>query len=62
MVVPMISSIVGLWLARLPAAYMITHYFGPHYMFYSYPIGWLFGLSISGLYFMTGRWKNKALI
>lgn len=62
MIVPMISSFIGLWIARLPAAYLITHFWGPTYMFYSYPIGWSFGLIITVSYYLTGRWKNKALI
>lgn len=62
MVVPMISSIVSLWLARVPAAYIIAHYFGGNAMFYSYAIAWTFGIIISGGYYYTGRWKNKSII
>ncbi len=29
MMVPMISSLAALWLARVPAAYLLAHFFGP---------------------------------
>lgn len=62
MIVPMISSIVSLWLARVPAAYLIAHFWGGDAMFYSYAVGWAFGIAISGAYYLTGRWKNKSII
>lgn len=61
MVVPLISSMIGLWLARVPAAYLLAHFFGSGYIYYSYAIGWVFGVLISGLYYRTGRWSNKGL-
>lgn len=62
MVVPLISSVIGLWLARVPAAYLLAHYFGSGYIYYSYAIGWVFAVAISCLYYRTGRWKNKGIV
>lgn len=59
--VPMISSLVGLWAARIPAAYLFAHFFGRDSMHFSYAAGWAIGLSISLSYFLTGKWKNKAI-
>lgn len=60
-IIPMISSFVGLWLARIPAAYVIAHFWGKDFIFFSYPVGWVFGILIAGIYYYTGRWKNKGL-
>lgn len=62
MVVPMVSSIVALWLARIPAAYLIANWFGKDYIFYSYAIGWALGILISAIYYYTGRWKRKSIV
>lgn len=62
MIVPMISSFIGLWLARIPAAYLLAAWFGRDAIFYSYGVGWFFGVLISAIYYYTGRWKNKSLI
>ena len=62
MIVPMISSFIALWLARIPAAYIIADIWGQDWMFFSYAVGWLIGLIISGVYYATGRWKNKSIV
>lgn len=59
-VIPMIGSIVSLWLGRLPAAYYIAYNFGKEYMFVSYAVGWLFWLIITGPYYLSGKWKSKS--
>ena len=62
MIVPMISSFISLWFARIPVAYIIAHIWGKDWIFLSYAVGWLIGLMISGLYYATGRWKNKGIV
>ena len=62
MVVPMISSFLALWLARLPSAYLLAHFFGKETIFYSYGIGWFIGGVISAVYYYSGRWKSKSVI
>ena len=61
-VIPMISSLVSLWAARIPVAYYLADHFGRDSLFYCYVIGWLAGILISGVYYMTGRWKNKSVV
>lgn len=61
MAIPMVSSLVSLWLARVPLSYLFADLFGRDEMFYSYLVGWILGLAISGMYYFTGRWKQKAL-
>lgn len=62
MVVPMISSFVGLWLARIPAAYLLAHFLGRDYIFLSYTVGWIFGILIAAIYYYSGKWKNKSVV
>lgn len=62
MVIPMISTFVSLWFARVPFAYLIAHYWGKEYIYYSYAIGWFFGLLITYTYYKIGRWKTKSIV
>lgn len=57
--IPLISAVISLWLARLPLAYLLAGT-GRDNLFYSWPLGWLVGLVIVVAYYMTGRWKNKS--
>lgn len=58
-VVPMVSSIVALWGARVPAAYVLAHFFGKENLYWAYPIGWTVGIVISGIVYLRGKWKLK---
>ena len=58
-VVPMVSSIVALWGARVPAAYVLAHFFGKENLYWAYPIGWTVGIVISGTVYLRGKWKLK---
>lgn len=59
--VPMITSICGILLFRLPLIYIITDCFGPHYMYISYIGGWFAGFMITGVYYLSGRWTRHSL-
>lgn len=59
---PMISSLVSLWLARIPVAYILSKKIGSDGIWWSIPIGWCIGLIFVLLYYRTGRWKKKAII
>lgn len=58
--VPLLSTFVSMWLIRIPAAYLLVDLVGPHAVYYSYVIGWSFGLVISLLYYHFGNWQKKA--
>jgi len=60
-VVPMLSAIISLWLARVPAAYLLSA-LGQNEIFWCFAIGWVPGIIISGGYFLSGKWKNKSII
>lgn len=59
-IIPMIGSLVSIWVGRIPAAYYIAANFGKEYLFYSYGVGWLLWLLISGPYYLSGKWKAKS--
>ena len=56
--VPTVASLVSLWLARVPSAYLLTSRFGPENMHWCYAIGWAAGLCILIPYYCSGRWKR----
>ncbi len=62
MIVPVISTMVSLWAARVPSAYLLAHFFGRDNMFFSYVIGWVLGAIIAIAYYLSGRWKNKSIV
>lgn len=62
MIVPMISSTISLWLARVPIAYWLASVWGRDSIYYSYAIGWALGLVMAYAYYKTGKWKSKRII
>lgn len=60
--VPLASSLVSLWLARVPVAYALAHFFGGPALNLCFPIGWAVGLAISLPYYLSGRWKRHRLV
>lgn len=58
---PTLSSLVMFWVVRLPVAYLMFDLFGRDYIYSAYPISWTAGAIISGIYFLTGRWKRHYL-
>ncbi len=61
MMIPLISSILSLWLARVPAAYFLAANFGAPNMHYCFAIGWVLGLAITVPYYFLGKWKHRGL-
>ncbi len=62
MIVPLVSSIIGLWVARIPAAYLLAHFFGQEYIYFSYAVGWVFGFILPFVAYRRGKWKNKSVV
>ncbi|WMJ22179.1 MATE family efflux transporter [Paludicola sp. MB14-C6] len=61
-IIPMISSVVSLWALRIPTAYLLAHFLGSDYIYFSYVIGWAAGIIVSLIYYKTGKWKKKSII
>lgn len=57
-VVPMAIIMFSQVIFRVPAVYLLAHFFGPDYMYYAFGAGWTLGAVIAILYFSSGRWKR----
>ena len=58
----MISSMISLWIARIPASYLLSSFYGVNGIWMGIPIGWCVGLIVTGIYYKKGYWKNKAVV
>ena len=58
---PMVTTVTSMIVLRVPAVYLLAHFFGPEYMFYGYGIGWAVALPITLAYYASGRWKRDGL-
>jgi len=61
-VVPMITTILSLWVIRIPSAYLLSRSFGPAGIWWAIPIGWIMGLAMAYGYYLTGWWKRKVVV
>ncbi len=57
--VPFIASFSSFMLTRLPAAYILEHFFGWDQIGWCYGIGWVFGLSVAVPVWFAGKWKRR---
>ncbi|CEK34087.1 drug/sodium antiporter [[Clostridium] sordellii] len=58
----MISSMISLWIARIPASYLLSSFYGVNGIWMGIPIGWCVGLIVTGIYYKNGYWKNKSVV
>lgn len=59
--VPMIITFVALWLVRVPLCYYLSQEMGAVGIWWGIPIAWIVGMTLSYLYYLTGRWKTKSV-
>ncbi len=59
---PMFTTLLSLWLIRLPAAVFLSKHFGADGIWWSLPIGWAVGMIGSLIYFWTGHWKKMSVV
>jgi Na+-driven multidrug efflux pump len=60
--IPMFISLLSLWLIRIPFAWFMSGKIGVTGIWWAIPAGWFVGLSLSYIYYKTGRWKRKAVV
>jgi len=62
--IPMFITLFSLWVIRIPVAHFLSISPGTGItgVWWSVPIGWLTGLILSYLYYLSGRWKTKTVI
>ncbi|MCC8089709.1 MAG: MATE family efflux transporter [Rikenellaceae bacterium] len=61
-IIPMLITLLSLWLVRLPSAMVLSNFFGYEGLWWSYPTGWFVGLICALAYYFSGKWKNKGII
>lgn len=59
---PMFITLLTLWVIRVPLSEYLSRIYGEEGIWYALPITWAFGMTVSTIYFFTGRWKRKAVI
>ena len=60
--IPMFIRLFALWIIRIPAAWILAKYFGELGIWWSIPIAWFIGMSLSYLYYLKGNWRKKVVV
>lgn len=60
--IPMFITLFALWVIRIPAAWILSRYFGVDGIWWSIPVAWFIGMSLSYLYYLRGNWKTKVVV
>lgn len=61
-IVPMFITLFALWAIRIPAAWIMSRYFGVNGIWWSIPVAWFIGMTLSYLYYLKGNWKSKVVV
>ena len=59
--VPMLATLIGLWVVRVPAATLLSRRLGTDGIWLATPIGWAAGTILLAGWYAGGLWKRKAL-
>lgn len=59
---PMITSLVCLWLIRIPLAYFLSDWLGRSGIWWAIGISITIGLVVTFIYYKTGIWKRRCII
>jgi len=60
--IPMFITLFALWVIRIPAAWIMSRYFGVDGIWWSIPVAWFIGMTLSYLYYLKGNWKKKVVV
>ncbi|HCM27466.1 MAG: MATE family efflux transporter [Treponema sp. GWB1_62_6] len=60
-IVPLVSTLVAMWLVRIPCAVIFSSVWGLAGIWWSMPTGWILGMAIAVSYYRSGRWTRKSL-
>lgn len=58
----MLSSLISLWVARIPASYLLSQFLGTDGIWLGIPIGWAVGWIVIFIYYRRGTWENKGVV
>jgi len=59
MIIPMIITLISLWVVRIPFAWYFSDAMAEKAVWWSAPVGWITGVTLSTIYYYNGRWKRK---
>lgn len=60
--IPMFFTILSLWFVRIPVSYFLSRHLGAIGIWWGIPTAWFVGLTLSFLYYKTGKWKRQAVV
>ena len=60
--VPMITTLMSLYLLRIPIAYLLSAKIGVNGIWWAEPVGWLAGMIILIAYYLSGKWRGKGVV
>lgn len=60
-VVPMLTTLLSLWIIRIPAAYILSNWFGVEGIWWAIPVGWFVGMCGAMGYYFSGKWKRRTV-
>jgi putative MATE family efflux protein len=61
-IVPMFITLIALWGVRIPVAYFFSLKIGEQGIWWSMPLAWFIGMTLTFTYYKTNRWKKKAVV
>lgn len=59
--IPMFFTLFSLWVIRIPLSAFLAKRMGTDGIWWAVPVAWFFGLTLSFIYYKTGRWKKMAI-
>ena len=59
--IPMFITLFSLWIVRIPIAAVLSKYMGVDGIWWAIPIAWFMGMTLSFMYYRSGKWKNKGV-
>ncbi len=60
--IPMFITFFALWVVRIPLCYYLSQQMGTKGIWWGIPIAWIVGMTLSYLYYLTGKWKTKVVV
>ena len=61
-IVPMFITLIALWGVRIPVAYFLSLKIGETGIWWSMPLAWFIGMTLTFTYYKTNRWKKKSVV
>jgi putative MATE family efflux protein len=60
--VTMFITLFALWVVRIPVSYFLSMEIGEEGIWWAIPIGWFLGMTLTYGYYLSGKWKTKAVV